>query len=181
MPLINNCPVPQTLFFSGHTFRLGCTFKSSPTGVVLEAALTEVELPMGNLNIEAGDSEHLRLRDGRKVVRLNDPSDTVSLPVGNYQVDDLVPDYGPNQLIRPKSVHYDKNVSIKSDKTAFLCIGPPLRSTVEVSRDKNLLRLKYQLVGAGGEQYAYYNWEKCPSFKIYKGPLRIAGGTFPFG
>jgi hypothetical protein len=181
MPLISNCPVPQTLFFSGHTFRLDFMFKQITSGVVLEASLIEIQTPKGELNIEAGDSKHLRLRDGRKLVLLNDPSDTVSLPVGNYTVDDLVPDYGPNQPIRPKFISYDKGVSIEPGKTAFLRIGPPLRSTVEASRDKNLLRLKYQLVGAGGEQYAYYNWEKRPSFKIYKGPLRIAGSTFPFG
>lgn len=181
MPLINNCPVPQTLFFSGHTFRLEFVFKQITSGVVLEASLIEIQTPTGELNIEAGDSKHLRLCDGLQVVLLNDPTGTVSLPVGNYQVDNLVPDYGPNQLMRPTFIHYDKTVSIKPDKTAFLRIGPPLRSTVEVSRDKNLLNLKYQLVGAGGEQYAYYNWEKRPSFKIYKGPLKITGGTFPFG
>ena len=60
-------------------------------------------------------------------------------------------------------------------------LGKPLSNTVEVSRDRNLLRLSYQLVGAGGERYTYYNWRSYPSFTIYKGPLRIARGTFPFG
>ncbi len=59
--------------------------------------------------------------------------------------------------------------------------GTPLHNTVEVSRDRNLLRLSYQLTGAGGERYSYYNWAHPPSFTIYKGPLRIASGTFPFG
>jgi hypothetical protein len=72
-------------------------------------------------------------------------------------------------------------VSVREGETASLRIGLPLRNTVAVSRDKNLLNLQYRLLGSAGEQYEYYDWKNRPRFKIYKGPLRIASGVLPFG
>jgi hypothetical protein len=42
----HDCPVPRILSFDGHTYRLDFTFKPAVTDVVLEAALTEMQLPM---------------------------------------------------------------------------------------------------------------------------------------
>ena len=126
-------------------------------------------------------TKHLRLRNEEQFVLLNNPTGTVSLPAGDYQVDDLVPDYEADRSARPRFISSDQNVSIRPGQTALLRVGPPLRNTVDVSMDRNLLRIEYKLVGAGGEQYQYYDWENRPSFSIYKGQLKIANGTFPFG
>jgi hypothetical protein len=175
------CPAPETLFFAGRTFRLDLAFKSVDAEVILEAALTEFHPERGELNVEADGSRHLRLRSDRLTALLDDPAGTISLPVGTYRVEDCILGDERIRWAGPKFVEYGRSLSIQSGKTASVHLGKPLSNTVEVSRDRNLLRLSYQLVGAGGERYTYYNWRSYPSFTIYKGPLRIARGTFPFG
>ena len=72
-------------------------------------------------------------------------------------------------------------MTINTGQTTSLAIGPPLRNTVQVTRERNLLRMTYQLLGQAGEQYEYYDWKARPSFAVWKGPLRIGTGTLPFG
>jgi hypothetical protein len=72
-------------------------------------------------------------------------------------------------------------VVIAAGQTASLAIGPPLRNTVQVTRERNLLRLTYQCLGQAGEQYEYYNWRDRPRFAVWNGPVRIGSGALPFG
>jgi hypothetical protein len=175
------CPVPETLFFAGHAFRLEFAFKQVASEIVLEAELTELHPEMGKLAIEADGCRRLRLRCDPLTAIFEDPAGTVALPVGTYRVEDCVLYHEGTQWNGPKFVEYGGSLSIRSGQTASLRLGKPLSNSVEVSRDRNLLRLSYQLVGAGGERYSYYNWMSPPSFTIHKGPLCIAHGTFPFG
>ncbi len=179
--MTSDCPVPRTLFFAGHTFRLDFVFKPMATSVVLKAALTEIQPPMGRLDIEAKGCRFLRLQNEGLAVVLNSSIETVSLPAGDYQIADCVLDYEPGRPVKPRFLRCGRTVSVKTGHTACLRIGPPLTNTVAVSRNKNLLSIRYQLVGSAGEQYEYYDWKNRPSFVIYKGPLRIARGILPFG
>jgi hypothetical protein len=180
-PLTPVCPVPETLFFAGRTFHLAFAFKTVASETVLEAVLTELHPPMGQLHLETDGCRRLRLRYDPLTAIFDDPAGTVSLPVGSYRVEDCVLRDDDIRWNGPKFVEYGRSLSVQAGTAASLHLGEPLRSTVEVTRDRNLLRLGYQLVGAGGERYSYYNWASPPSFTIYKGPLRIACGTFPFG
>ncbi len=175
------CPVPETLFFAGHVFRLEFAFKQVASETVLEAVLTELHPEMGSLNIEADGCQSLRLCCDSLAAIFDGPAGTVTLPAGTYRVEDCVLNHEGVQWNGPKFVEYGRSLSIQSGQTTSLRLGKPLSNTVEVSRDRNLLRLGYQLVGAGGERYSYYNWTNHPSFTIHKGPLRLARGTFPFG
>ena len=94
---IRDCPVPQTLFFGGHTFRLSFSFKSVASEVVLEATLTELRPATGQLDIKAEGCSHLRLREDSQIVLLSRPAGTISLPVGNYRVDDCILHGGSNE------------------------------------------------------------------------------------
>lgn len=174
-------PVANTLFFGGHTFRLGLTFECVNDEVVVKAALTELHPPMGELNIEADGSRHVRLRSDGLTALLDNPAGTVAVPVGTYRVEDCILFDEHVRWGGPRFVEYDRRVSVQSGSAASLHLGKPLSNTVEVARDRNLLRLDYRLLGAGGERYSYYNFQRVPSFKIYKGPLPIAAGTFPYG
>jgi len=147
----------------------------------VQAALTELHPPIGALDIRADGSRHIRLRSDRLTALLDDPGGTVSLPAGDYRVEDCILYDEQIQWAGPRFAEYDGRVIVRPGETATLRLGKPLSNTVGVSRDRNLLRLDYQLLGAGGERYSYYNWRDCPSFAVYKGPLKIAGGTFPFG
>ncbi len=174
-------PVVDTLFFGGHTFHLSLTFESINAEVVVKATLTELHPQMGQLNTEADGSRHVRLRSDRLTALLDDPPGTVALPVGDYRVEDCVLYDEHLGWAGPKFVECSQNLSVQPGPAASLRLGKPLSNTVEIARDRNLLLLDYRLVGAGGEQYAYYNWRSNPSFTVSKGPLRIAEGTFPFG
>lgn len=179
--LINNCPVPQTLSFTGHTFRLEFTFKQVSTDVVLEVVLTEIRPPMGKLNVETEQCQLLCLRNEHEVVLLTSPAGIVSLPAGDYRVNNCIPACEPGRFRRFKFLSYDQHVFIEPGQTSNLRIGPPLKNSVDINRDKNLLSIKYQLVGTGGELYEYYDWDNPPTVSMYKGPFRLARGIMPFG
>ncbi len=173
-------PVPETLFFAGHTFRLDFAFKPLATEVVLEATLTELQPAMGQMEIRADGCRHLRLGDGHQTLLLHRPAGTISVPVGDYRVEDCLLHDKQRDVRGPRFVSYDRTVSITAGRVAPLRLGTPLSNTVEVSRDRNLLWPKHRLVGAGGEQYDDFGFPG-PSFTVYKGPVRIGGAAFPFG
>jgi hypothetical protein len=179
--LIPVCPVPETLFFAGHVFRLAFAFKRVASEMVLEAALTELRPQMGQLSITAGGCRRLRLRCDSLTALLDEPGGTIALPVGTYRIEDCALRHEDTRRNEPEFAEYGWSLSIQPGQTASLKLGLPLSNTVKISRDRNLLHLNYQLVGAGGERYSYYNWLRRPSFTVYQGPLPIGHSAFPFG
>jgi hypothetical protein len=174
----HDCPVPRVLFLDGHTYRLDFTFKPAESEAVLEAVLTGIQLPMGELKVEANGCRSLDLRDDRQVALLDHPQGALSLPAGNYRVDDCVL---RSQGAPPQFAGCERPVSVQPGQTTFLRVGLPLSNTIVTARDRNLLRLTYQLAGAGGETYRYGGLKGLPSFRIYQGPLRVFEGSFGFG
>jgi len=177
---VRACPVPRTLFFAGHAFRLDFSFKSVPPEIVMEATLAELRPALGQLDIQANGCWHIRLREDQQIVLLQRPTGTISLPVGDYQVDQCLLSSGSNRRPAPKFVSCERRVSIVPGQTTTLHLGAPLTNEVEVRREKNLLHLKHRLTGAGGERYECAQGP-APRYAVYQGPLRIARGTFPFG
>jgi hypothetical protein len=177
----HDCPVPQVLFLDGHTCRLDFAFKSVESEVVLEVALTEIQLPTGELRIEAHGCQSLALRDDRQILLLSGPGGTASVPIGNYRVENCILTSERSQGRDLQFAGSDRAVSVQPGQTTSLRVGLPLSNTIVAVRDRNLLRLTYQLVGAGGETYHYGGPMRLPSFRIYQGPLRISEGSFGFG
>jgi hypothetical protein len=173
--------VPQTLFLSGHAFDLAFNFKAGATGPVLEMVLAETNLPLGKLSLAAQGCRYIRLGNERMAVVLDAAAGTVSLPAGAYQITDCLLREAPPGRWEPAFISCDRKLAIKTGETASLEIGLPLQNTVRVTRDRNVLQLNYRLLGKAGEQYEYYDWKKRPRFSVYKGPVRIGGGTLPFG
>lgn len=171
-------PVPRVLFLDGHTYRLDFTFQPAESEVVLEAVLTEPQLPLGEVKVEAAGCRSLDLRDDRQVALLSNPEGVLSVPAGNYRVDGCVL---RSQGAPLQFAGSDRTVSVQPGQTTSLRIGLPLSNTVVAARDRNLLRLTYQLVGAGGETYHHGGLMRLPSFRIYQGPLRMSEGSFGFG
>jgi hypothetical protein len=174
----HDCPVPRVVFLDGHAYDLDIRFQSVESEVVLEAAWTEVRPSMGELAIEADGCANLALRDERQILLLNHPEGTVSVPVGNYRVDQCVL---PHKGASLEFAGCDRMVSVRSGEIAALRLGLPLSNTIVATRDRNLLSFKYHLIGAGGELYEYDNPASRPAFRIYRGPLRIGQGSFGFG
>ncbi len=174
-------PVPRQLFLDGHAFDLGFVFKAAGTGAVLEATLTETNFPLGNINIAATGCRFVRLGNKQLTAVLDSRAVTNLVPAGTYNIEDCVLDVIPGMFRQPSFIRCGQKITVKPGKTASLEIGPPLRNTVQVTRDRNALRLTYQLLGRAGEQYEYYNWRDRPRFAVYKGPFELGGGALPFG
>jgi hypothetical protein len=174
----HDCPVPQVLFLDGHTYRLDFAFKPAESDVVLETALTEMQLPMGELQIQADGCRSLDLQDDRQAVVLSSPQGRVAVPAGNYGVSNCVLRSGRMPLQFTGS---ERLVSVQAGQSTSLRLGLPLCNTIAAARDRNLLHLTYRLVGAGGEVYRLGGLEHLPAFRIYQGPFRIAGGSFGHG
>jgi hypothetical protein len=138
-------------------------------------------LPTGELKIEANGCRALSLREERRILFLDKPEGTIAVPAGRYRVDNCVLDSELGQRVGLTFARYDGQVSVPPGQAASLRLGLPLHNTVAVTRDRNVLHLAYQLVGAGGEVYHDFDVRNRPLFRIYKGPLRIGGGTFGFG
>ncbi|MCU0914369.1 MAG: hypothetical protein MUC88_07400 [Planctomycetes bacterium] len=174
----HDVPVPGLLSLAGHTYRLDFTFKPAEPNIVLETLVTEVQLPRGELEIEAEGCRSLDLQDDRHLLLLANPQGRMSVPAGNYRVSNcsLRSQGQPLQF-----VGCERTVSVPAGQTANFRIGLPLSNTIAATRDRNLLHLTYQLVGAGGETYRLGGLKGLPSFRIYQGPFRLAGGAFGHG
>jgi hypothetical protein len=173
--------VPGALFIDGHAFNLGFTFKPGETGTVVEAALTETNLPLGRLSVAARGCRCVLLSNEWITAVLDATAGASPIPAGTYRIAGCLLDEAPGLFGQPAFIRCDQTVVIGAGQTASLEIGPPLRNTVQVTRERNLLRLTYQLLGQAGEQYEYYDWKSRPCFAVWNGPVRIGSGTLPFG
>lgn len=173
--------VPETLFLNGDAFNLGFRFKPGETGPVLEAIFTETNLPLGTLSLAAQGCGYVCLSNEWITAVLDAAAGACSVPAGSYRITGCLLDSSSGLLRQPSFIGCHRTVVVEAGQTASLAIGPPLRNTVQVTRERNLLRLTYQLLGQAGEQYAYYDWKARPRFAVYKGPVRIGSGTLPIG
>ncbi len=172
--------IPQTLFLEGRVFDLNFKFKAQSDEVVLEVTLMESRLPMGTLDMEANGIGSVYLQDKQTAVTLHSPAGKISVPAGQYQITDCLVKSVPDWAGRPRFSRMDSDVDVHPGQTTSLKIGLPLNHTVEMNRNKNLLTMTYQLRGVGGEVYTYYD-DSGPGFEIYKGPVKLADGLFPYG
>ena len=179
--MITITSVPEALFIDGHAFNLGFTFKPGETGTVVEAALTETNLPLGRLSVAARGCRCVLLSNEWITAVLDATAGASPIPVGTYRIAGCLLEEVPGLFGQPAFIRCDRTVVIGAGQTASLEIGPPLRNTVQVTRERNLLRLTYQLLGQAGEQYEYYDWKSRPRFAVWNGPVRIGSGTLPFG
>ena len=176
-----DCPAPQVLCLDGRTFHLEYTFKQVESNVVLEATMTEVQVPMGQLQVDAKGCQSIVLREDSSVAVLGSSDVMFSIPVGQYRVDNCVLAHEPDEWRYPRFAECAQEVAVPSGQTAVLRMGPPLNNVIAITRDRNLLHLKYRLVGTGGESYEYDDPTNPPSFRVYLGPVKVAGGSFGVG
>jgi len=174
----HDVPVPGLLSLAGHTYRLDFAFRPAEPNVILEAVVTETQPPQGELQVEASGCHSLDLQDDRHLLLLASPQGRISVPAGNYRVSNCVLRSQGQPL---QFVGCDRVVSVPAGQTGTFRVGLPLSNTVTATRDRNLLHLTYHLVGAGGETYRLGGLNRLPSFRVYQGPLRLAGGAFGHG
>lgn len=178
--------VPGSLFINGCHYDLTFAFEAGKSGTEVTVTSTESQPVMGELKIDGKQIQRLILQQTRPgggpgVAILDVPGSTVMVPAGQYDRPVVFLDAGSScGTLRAWG---SKRVSIKPNATATLKIGAPLSSTVRIKREAGSLRLGYELLGVGGEQYTVPSRanRNAPTFAIYKGLKRIASGSFEYG
>ncbi len=175
--------VPETVFFDGRNCDLSFEFQPGETKPSLRVTLTELERPMGQLDIEGKFISRLVLEAGSSLVLLDLPEESVSIPADNYRCRDIYLYDGQVGLFRAGNVGRVGSISVRENESVTLKIGAPLNNAVEVKRTGNILTLNYKLVGEGGQSYEALRGrsENPPTFAIYKGDKEIASGKFEYG
>jgi len=173
--------VPAALAIDGRAFNLSFSFKPGETGAVLEVVFTQTDPPLGTLNLIAPRCTCVCLSNEWGTAVLDATAGASPIPAGTYRITGCFLEEAPGMRRQPTFIRCDRAVTVEPGQATALEIGPPLRNTVQVSRERNLLHLTYQLLGQAGEQYEYYDWKARPRFTVWKGPFRIGGGALPFG
>ncbi|MBZ5499795.1 MAG: hypothetical protein LAP85_25630 [Acidobacteriia bacterium] len=176
-------PIPRSLFLDGRQYRLGFSFGTSPEGVPLTVTFTETATPLVELTLEGQAIRHLALRSDERLAYLYSPGPTVSLPADKYRIQGAYLQTAPG---KPSLVCTTETGRLELTPGAphLLRIGAPFVSSVVPERSgNNVLRLRYVLKGASGEEYLIENPDRGnpPKFVIYRGDQAVASGSFTFG
>lgn len=121
--------------------------------------------------------------DGPPEIVLDSPGASVSLSEGKYYWKEIALDGGESVGLFSSNNWFPEpgaRISISRDKPATLKVGGPLKSVITAQRSGNVLRLSYQLLGAGGEEYIADNRAR-PTYAVYRKGEQIASGSFEYG
>ena len=148
------------------------------TGICL-SQVQEKDPATGELKLEGKHIQKLVFRDkGRKREQFDNPGESIKLPVGEYQLQEVHLEGG---YVSRFGIASGKWKTVDKDKPTVLKVGAPLKQSVRAQRRKNLLVLDYELLGVGGRNYVQAQRGKPPQFAIYSGDKKIASGKFEFG
>ncbi|MBZ5500299.1 MAG: hypothetical protein LAP85_28225 [Acidobacteriia bacterium] len=175
-------PVPKNLFLEGHEYQLGFAFKAASGDSPLTVTFAQITSPMAELTLDGQFVRRLLLQGDRRLVILDSPSHTIPLPADNYRIRGLYLQPAPDKPALASSSETSPFV-VTTGAPYRLRVGAPFVSYVTADRNGNMLRLRYILTGAAGEQYAVINPDRGnpPKFVIYKGDQVVATGSFQYG
>lgn len=175
----------KKLFFNGSAYQVDVTAESKNGELVPSLQFTEQTVPLGDLIISGKHIRRLVLNGGPSLVILDQPTERVKVPIGNYssQPRVLLEQDGKKASIDVNVAPSGKRLSVESAAPATLTAGGPLTNSISVSRHGQVLRMDYRLIGAGGAAYqlASQDRSKPPKYAVYKGDRAINTGAFEFG
>ena len=178
-------PVPDNLFFGGHTYKLSFTIESGEAGGDVAVSFTETHPHMGELTIDGSHIKRLYLAqssgENLTFAMFDSPGKTVHIPAGTYDQQRIIL-AGEDSL----GVFYairNRDIIVSAEKPATVRLGAPLNNSVSVKRRGSDLLINYQLLGAEGEVYtqAMRNTDNPPQFAAFLGGRKIASGSFRYG
>ncbi len=148
------------------------------TGICI-SEVQEEDPATGELKLEGKHIQKLVFRyKGRKTETFDNPGEIIKLPVGEYQLREVHLEGG---YVSRFGIVDGRWKMVDKDKPNVLKVGAPLKQSVRVQRRKNLLILRYELLGVGGHNYVQAQRGTPPQFAIYCGDKKIASGKFEFG
>lgn len=182
---LDSFPFARKLFIDGHGYQLGW-LKGTPNGELKPTLqMTEQTVPQGELQITGKYIERVVLACETYTVVLDRPTNTVKVPVGNYNTRNILLEQGGIAAYSATTMGQTTSptIAVNIKAPTMMAIGGPLTNSVVVTHQGGDLRMDYSLIGAGGMTYqlAVQNRSKPPEFVIYKGDKSIATGTFEYG
>ena len=177
-------PVPETVFFDGHNYRVSFELQPGETAPSLRVSFVEADSPMGRLELEGKFVKWLVLEAGSSLVLLDSPAATVSVPTGNYRWRNIFLDGGEAGLFKVDThARRADEISVREGESVTLKIGGPLHNSVEIQRMGKVLTFEYKLLGVDGYSYESLRGRSAsaPTFAVYKNDKEIASGEFEYG
>jgi hypothetical protein len=134
----------------------------------------------GCLRIEGPAIERFVLRSALgEITEIRPHGDSVSLPVGSY---DVVEIEWPGGIRGRSRLGEVDRIEVAADQTPVLRVGLPLTSQVQVRRAGRLLSLEYRLLDAQGRQYVRrVAGASPPTFTVFKNGRALGSGAFKYG
>jgi hypothetical protein len=176
---------PRQLFVGDHAYRLEALAQTENGAARPELRFAESPVALGELKLTGKYVERLVLQGGPYLVVLDQPGETVKLPTGTYNQPRVLVGQNGVQALSSQAVTAAsfRQMVVNGRTPVALAAGGPLTNTVVATRQGQDLRLDYQLVGAGGQQYqlASQNRLTPPEFTVYRGNRQLAAGRFEFG
>jgi hypothetical protein len=148
--------------------------------VVVVPAVDKVPAALaGQLNIDGKFVETLTLETEQGDLReIENPGPSWSLPQGRYCVREVHLRGGYHCYCYPAAE--EGWFTLTSEEPYQLKVGAPLTPKVRVARSFRSLELDYELLDAGGRNYAGPGPE-VPQFAVYSGDRKIGSGSFDYG
>lgn len=173
--------LPSKLFMDGHGYELSL----APDGTDIMASLGKWDTPVRQLPIEGQYVYRVVLCEipgaqGATVI-LDAPEPIVSVPMGRYLWNTVYLDGGESAgMFESSSLRV---LSITRTEPASLRLGGPLKHKVEMQRSGPWLVIGDVLTGVGDEDYIAVtrNYQRRPTFCLYKGTYLLTAGNFEYG
>jgi hypothetical protein len=177
-------PFSKSLFFGGHSWQLAMPSGRPESEFKPTLTFAEQAATLGDLKITGKFIRRLTAQGDGCLLVLDQPGETVKVPVGNYTTMSVLLEQGGAQAFAtdsrsPKGNHF----TVTEKFPGTLIAGGPLTNSVAVTRHGQDLRMDYLVLGAGGQVYQLASQDRShpPEFAIFKGEKKIASGTFEFG
>ena len=174
------CGITKNVFFDNRAYELECRYEPGGDSPKYKVAFKEQAPRLGELQVTGANLHRLILTAKPGITALLDqPAGTVKMPAGSYSVDEIWLRRGEVEVVRLKA----GTVTVDPQRAATLIAGGPLTNSVEVKSYRDVLQLKYKLLGADGGAYQLPmpDYQHPPEFAVFQGTNRLATGKFQYG
>jgi hypothetical protein len=175
-------PLPKNLFLEGRQFRMEFRFETAGGNLPVTATITETHSPVADLALEGALIRGLILKGDDRLVIMDAPGHTIAIPADTYRLQGVQLQPSPNAPGLICTVEGSR-FPVTAGAANILKVGAPLQSTVAAERNGKMLRMRFLVKGATGEEYSITNPDKSrpPKFVIYRGDRQVASGSFQYG
>jgi len=174
------CNFTKNVFFDNHAYELDCRYVLGQESPKYKVTFKEQAPRLAELNVTGADLHRLILTAKPALtVVLDEPAETVKLPVGRYSLDEIWLRKGETEVVRLNA----GRVVVDEQHPANLVAGGPLTNSVEGRLQGDALLLRYQLLGAdrGAYQFPRPDRQHPPEFAVFQGTNKLATGKFQYG